>query len=127
MDLYRGASSDPFLWTIEMFQAVKKSLTPQGILSINLPGVFNKRGAFLDDVLVTLGSVFPRVVVRSENPLLLANILVYASSDKDISALGESVGSRTGLVMTDLRNTADLRYAETALQILTASETFFGR
>lgn len=127
MDLYRGASSDSFLWTTEMFQAVKKSLKRQGILSVNLPGVLNGKGVFFDDVLATLRSVFPHVVARSENPAALANILIYASSDENISALGESIGSRAGLIMTDLKNTADLRYAETALQILTASDTFFGR
>jgi spermidine synthase len=121
VDLYRGASSDPFVWTQEMFREVSNSLAPRGVAAINLPAIMNERGGLLNDVIATLQSVFPFVSATSKFPNRFANVVLYASHDSLAQSLGNALEDNSGRILTDRKNNVEYAYAESAIRLLRLS------
>ncbi|PWU00125.1 MAG: hypothetical protein C5B53_04460 [Candidatus Melainabacteria bacterium] len=126
IDLYRGASSDPFVWTREMYESVKRSLKPGGIVSINSFGVLDVRKGLLDDFVVTLRSVFPHVVVYSQFSSIFRNVVIYASDDNQVSKLGQDLAAE-GAVITDRHNWVDYKHAASAIELIKYSKMLYPR
>lgn len=121
IDLYRGASSDPFLWTQEMFSLVKNSLKDGGVMSMNVPGRLSPKDAVISNALTTVGSVFPTVVVNSSHPQNLDNVIVYASDRGSLSFLGVS-SKGDGQVLTDTQNGIEHMFARTSVELMRTSK-----
>jgi spermidine synthase len=126
VDLYKGASSDPFVWTKEMYELIKKSLKPEGIVSINSFGILVERGSLLDDFVVTLKSVFPYVVVHSEFSSIFRNVVIYASDVNQLSPLGEELQPQ-GAVLTDRHNWVEYKHADSAIALMKFSRMLYPR
>jgi spermidine synthase len=126
IDLYRGASSDPFVWTKEMYELIKKSLRPDGIVSINSFGVLLQRGTLLDDFVATVKSVFPHVVVCSEFSAIFRNVVIYASQTNQLATLGDEL-QQQGAVITDRHNWVEYKHAASAIELMKYSKMFYPR
>jgi len=122
MDVYRGASLDPFLWSKEMFKTINESLADGGVLSINIPVLDEKKDPLIEDVSATIESVFPFVRGSLALPET-RNLIIYASHNPEAKTLGD-LQIKNGSVLTDNRNWIEQKYADTAIKIISLSRSF---
>lgn len=121
LDVYRGYSIYPYLFSKEAFEEIKSIMTPGGLLVVNGSGIIESKDKtsdpFVASVEKTLKSVFHGVYTRATN-LQLSNV-VYLASEKAVPAkAGWLTPALTGkaVIFTDDHNPSDY-FATAAMEL----------
>jgi len=120
MDLYKGASTDPSLWSQEMFQEINKSLASDGVLSMNIPQIDLEGNELTHDINTTIKHTFPFVNMLSIPGTF--NLVLYASQKPLAKNLGDE-SQDLGRLITDDHNWVEQKYANTAIEIISLSQS----
>ncbi|MFH1240566.1 MAG: fused MFS/spermidine synthase [Candidatus Diapherotrites archaeon] len=111
MDVYSSYSPPSHMFTTEMFQSVKDSLSEEGVFVVNSVGWVEGEKAILQhSIYKTLKTVFPNVYVSYENSESVNNVIFFASQNNfnsDEINLKKLIPDEKAVVFTDDFNPID--------------------
>ena len=131
-DLYLGNTMPIYMYTQEAFELVKSRLTDRGVFINNVVGRIDGTDEMAPSIIKTLASVFPNVIITSNDPDKLDNILVHTSLDMNYHPEFKAyyrecdVDYSQAEVITDLKNPLDLLLAKSSGEFLAISKELAG-
>ncbi len=131
-DLYIGNSMPIYMYTKEAFELIKSKLTSRGVFIINIVGRIDGSDELAFTIINTLASVFPNIIVTTNKPDQLSNVLVHCSMNTDYHPEFRDEYKEIDLVyrwaslVTDSQNPLDLLLFKSAAEFLTISKKLGG-